>query len=243
MSENKTYVFELVAPTNAGGAESALFVSIVDDGGYYTSENVEGALQEVGATNASQDALISANAGNIATNTADIATNAGAISTNTANITTNTTDIATNAGDIATLLARGLQEVLGVNNTATADMVLNSILTNLQYKSPYQKLTSVSNAVTWDLSQGQTAYIELTESTTITLSNKDATNIVLYVSQDSTGGHNITFNTADFGEVETSQITTSADTLTLYVLVRTPFDSLTAGMDGKYRGTGKTFAS
>lgn len=70
---NSPVVVQIVAP-NTGEQVTASNVSVVDAGDYYTSNNAEGVLQEVGATDVAQTSAIN-------TNTNDIATNANAIGT------------------------------------------------------------------------------------------------------------------------------------------------------------------
>lgn len=88
---NEPVILQQILDLDAGIA-AASTTSLVDVGGYFTSDNVEGAIQEIGATNTSQAASIATNAADIATNAASIATNASNISTNATNLTNHLTD-------------------------------------------------------------------------------------------------------------------------------------------------------
>lgn len=258
--DNETYVFELVAPTNAGGSTEARFVSIQDAGDYYTSEDVEGALQEVGATNDSQDTSIATNASDITaleTTVSNIGLqevmNVDPIMTDTVSAITirGNSIVLSNATGTASVSVSNNFSVGGPNATATlGSFAITQQLQNNAFYSPYALIASSAGVaeINPTLTGKQTSYIELTEDTQFTINNpstslyEEATTIILYTLQDNTGGWAVTFDSTYFGEVESSQVTTSAGELTLYVLVKSP-DNSGLGFDGKYRGSGKTFAS
>lgn len=128
---NEPAVIRVSAPISQPKADKAEDISIIDSGGFYTSNNVEGALQEAGATDAQQDidiavnsADIATNASNIAGNTSDILVNASNIATNTSNIATNTSNIATNTSNIA------VNSASIADNTSDISVNTSNIATN-----------------------------------------------------------------------------------------------------------------
>lgn len=212
---NQPTVVQIIPP-GTGSPITASAVGIVDAGGYYTSANVEGALQEVGATNSTQ--------------TADIATNTGNIATNTGNIATNTADIATNTSAIATKFDTAGRALNSSGTTVNVD----DDFTSTQYDSAYQTL-SFGATVAWDMSSGQAAKLTVTGDCLISNpTNKNSITPILEVVQDGTGGHTVTFDT-DFAEVDVSQVTTGSGSITYYAFIK--------GSDGSFRGQGKTFSA
>jgi hypothetical protein len=173
-------------------ATEAIDVSIEDAGGYYDSQEVEGALQELGA-------------------------------------------------DVAVIDTRGLQEVTEIGAITTEDTEVKALLTNNEYLTKDLSIQPSGSVATWPPFAGQKGFIFLENDVTLSLIDSSATTLILYVAQDSTGGHTLTFNTDSFGEIDVSQVTTDPNSLTLYVLVKTPSSGLSAAFDGKYRGSGKTF--
>lgn len=114
----------------------------------------------------------------------------------------------------------------GVTYFDTAGRMLNSVgstinvdanFTSTQYDSTYQTL-AYGATVAIDMNSGQASELTLTGGATIS----NPTNIasitpVLIVTQDATGGHAIVFS-SNFN-VDVSQVTTGATTVTIYNFV------------------------
>ena len=101
-----------------------------------------------------------------------------------------------------------------------------------QYESAYQTL-AYSATVAWDMASGQASKLTLTGDALISNpTNKESITPILEVTQDGVGAHTLTFDT-DFAEVDVSQVTTDANSITVYAFVK--------GSDGNFRGQGKTF--
>jgi len=138
--------------------------------------------------------------------------------------------IITNSIERATILVNGN---IGIGTTLPAYLLeVDGTSSSKQYETAYQTL-AYSATVAWDMSSGQASKLTLTGDALISNpTNKESITPILEVTQDGVGAHTLTFDT-DFAEVDVSQVTTGANSITVYAFVK--------GSDGNFRGQGKTF--
>jgi hypothetical protein len=225
----------------SGGTVAASNVSIQDAGGYYTSGNVEGALQEVGASLSNIDGRLTTAEGEIDT----LQTQVGAIvepqsgqgieveidgSVNLGS--------ATNANNIAGprylrgdfelyflsmdgTKSVGVSPEIGIIGVEGVSILSNKDIKAVNFATPRQTLTISAGLIAWDIANGQSAKVTLTGAATLSNpTNLPASTLTMYpdleVLQGGAGGFALSFDTNFVLPANFVAAPTTAGSITLY---------------------------
>jgi hypothetical protein len=195
-------------------------VYIADAGGYYSSSNVEGALQEVGAILANPPTPL---VGGIGIEVAGGEINLGLPSdptpvatTGTRTVVLDTLRIVNSAGTAGAVISPE-DALCEFTNDSLSFLVTQDISNARSYQSTIQPLSVVSGEIAWNMALGQRAKVTLTGNATL-LNPTNATVAFpdLEVLQDGTGGHVLSFGSNFVLPVGYVAPPTTANTYTLY---------------------------
>jgi hypothetical protein len=168
---------------------AAANVSIVDEGNFFDSDEVEGALQEVGADVAAID-------GNIST-----------LQTDVSSLQISVTAI----GETTTENSFAILDLQALTNAYPTSF------TSKQFISAIQTLTISAGLIAWNMANGQRAKVTLTQSATLSNpTNATAAFPDLEVKQDATGGRVLSFGSNFVTPVGYVAAPTTANSYTLY---------------------------
>ncbi len=190
-------VYKIEAGGNPSGATTAELVSIEDAGNYYTSENVEGALQEVGA---SLGGIIEPQSGE-----GIEVENDGSVNLGSSANANNTSGPRYLRGDFELYLISmdgtrliTMSPELAVMGFDGIEVSSNRSFSARNYTTERQTLSISVGLIAWNIANGQSAVVTLTQSATLSNpTNLPASTFTIYpdleVIQNGTGGWVLSF--------------------------------------------------